>query len=203
MVLPACHSYSLGRLRAGDSDEWNSIVRRMNPMLASWCKRRVPRDEVEDVLSQVWLNAWKGLPGFQPRRTGAGIGTWLFSIAQNACIDYYRRRRMPTMKVAEIAALIPGRPDPDPLDDPDLFAGIENMTYRFAARLRWSYGLSYNEISRTMGIPRGTVASMLTKTRRRLKDHESCHLEGARVPCRGSGDRARPEHGLGARRLAS
>ncbi len=42
----------------------------------------------EDLTSQVFMKAWEGLDHFQP--TGAQFITWLYTIAHNTIIDYYR-----------------------------------------------------------------------------------------------------------------
>jgi len=49
-------------------------------------------DVAEDLTAEVFLKAWKGLKTFQPR-TEVKFSTWLFAIARNCIIDYYRTTR--------------------------------------------------------------------------------------------------------------
>src|SRR5262245_16633045 len=52
-------------------------------MLGSWT-------DAEDVLQDVSLRAWRGLPRFEAR---ASARAWLYQIATNACLTALRRRR--------------------------------------------------------------------------------------------------------------
>ncbi len=53
-------------------------------------KRLVPRVElVEDVMQEILLAAWQGLPKF---RGDASLRSWILGIARHKIDDYYRRR---------------------------------------------------------------------------------------------------------------
>ncbi|OGB75087.1 hypothetical protein A2810_01770 [candidate division Kazan bacterium RIFCSPHIGHO2_01_FULL_49_10] len=49
-------------------------------------------DVAEDLTAEVFLKAWKGLKTYQPRAE-VKFSTWLFAIARNAVVDYYRTTR--------------------------------------------------------------------------------------------------------------
>lgn len=53
---------------------------------------RQQREDAEDLVQQVFMNAWQGLKRYRSQR--AGFRTWLYRIARNAVIDYYRRSRV-------------------------------------------------------------------------------------------------------------
>lgn len=44
--------------------------------------------EAEDLTEQVFLNAWEALPGY--KHMGNPFTSWLYRIAHNAVVDYYR-----------------------------------------------------------------------------------------------------------------
>lgn len=48
------------------------------------------RAEAEDVTQEVFLRAWKALPGWEPR---AKFSTWLHRVALNLCYDRLRKKR--------------------------------------------------------------------------------------------------------------
>ena len=52
------------------------------------------RDEsvADDITAEVFLKVWKAIKTFKPK-TDAKFSTWLFAIARNAVIDYYRTTR--------------------------------------------------------------------------------------------------------------
>src|SRR4029453_17221905 len=47
-------------------------------------------DDADDVVQETFLRAWQGRASFEGR---AQVGTWLYRIATNACLDIVRRRR--------------------------------------------------------------------------------------------------------------
>lgn len=49
------------------------------------------REEAEDLTHQVFLNAWKNIKNFEGQ--GIEFSSWLFRIARNKIIDYYRLKR--------------------------------------------------------------------------------------------------------------
>ena len=52
------------------------------------------RDEssADDITAEVFLKVWKGIKTFKPK-ADTKFSTWLFAIARNAVIDYYRTTR--------------------------------------------------------------------------------------------------------------
>lgn len=47
--------------------------------------------DAEDLTEQVFLQAWKALPEYEPR--SARFSSWLYRIAHNVIVDYYRSHR--------------------------------------------------------------------------------------------------------------
>ncbi len=63
--------------------------------------------EAEDVTQETMLRLWKIAPDWQADR--AALGTWLYRVASNLCIDRLRRRReLGSDAVPEIADEAPG-----------------------------------------------------------------------------------------------
>lgn len=57
------------------------------------------RQDAEDLTQQVFVNAWQHLEGFEFR--GFPFSSWLYRIASNAVIDYYRTSR-PSMDIEKV-----------------------------------------------------------------------------------------------------
>src|SRR5439155_10717156 len=55
--------------------------------------------DAEDLTEQVFLKAWEAIDRYQPR--GTPFTAWLYRLAHNLVIDYYRSRR-PTTPLEEI-----------------------------------------------------------------------------------------------------
>lgn len=52
------------------------------------------RDETQDLVHEVFLSAWKNIDDFDQR--GFPFSSWLYRIARNKVIDYYRTRKPST-----------------------------------------------------------------------------------------------------------
>lgn len=63
-------------------------------------------DVADDITAEVFLKVWKAIKTFKPK-TDAKFSTWLFAIARNAVIDYYRttKQTVPYDSLPEIVDL--------------------------------------------------------------------------------------------------
>lgn len=74
----------------GDRDAFNPLVRKYHRNIYTHIHRRVKDVEVAKDLSQeVWLRAYRGIGGF---RRESGFSSWVYRIAENVCIDYFRKQ---------------------------------------------------------------------------------------------------------------
>lgn len=70
---------------------FNLIVRKHTPALYRLIRRMViDSNDTDDVLQNVFIKAWRGLPAF---REDASLGTWLYRIASNESITFINRKR--------------------------------------------------------------------------------------------------------------
>ena len=93
---------AIGRVLGGDVDAFGSIMDRYAEHVSRIAGRRVPRQDVEEVVQDIFVRAYLSLPAY------AGKGDfkwWLSKIAVRACIDYwrerYRRRERPLSSLTE------------------------------------------------------------------------------------------------------
>lgn len=130
------------------------------------------RQDADDILQEVFASVWRSRRTYDPSR--GTPATWLHRITVNAC---HRRRRT-------------GRPTL-PLEDSDLAdtkAGPEERLekrmehdrlleamgtlgskHRIVLVLRYFNDLSYEEISRVVGVPLGTVKSRINTALKMLR----------------------------------
>ena len=87
------------RCRAGDVDAFAALYREQAPRLFALTRRMGgSAEEGEDLLQEVFLQAYRKLDSF---KGDASIGTWLYRLALNHCLDYVRGRRARMDKVTE------------------------------------------------------------------------------------------------------
>ncbi len=83
----------LAEARQDDSAAWERLVRLYAPLVASWCNRwGVARQDVGDVLQEVFSAVASHLDRFQRDRPADTFRGWLFTIARNKVRDHFRRR---------------------------------------------------------------------------------------------------------------
>ena len=85
------------RVRAGDNGAFNELYRMFAPMVHGIVLARVRRTEVDDIVQEVFLSAFKNLHSL---REAAAVGAWLAMIARNRAAEFYRRER-PTEELSE------------------------------------------------------------------------------------------------------
>ncbi|MBS1794773.1 MAG: sigma-70 family RNA polymerase sigma factor [Acidobacteria bacterium] len=85
------------RVTAGDAEAFGELYRAYAPMVHGIVLARVNRDDVDDLVQDVFLSAYRKLSSL---RDPAAVGAWLAMIARNCAAEYYRRKR-PTEELPE------------------------------------------------------------------------------------------------------
>jgi RNA polymerase sigma-70 factor (ECF subfamily) len=130
------------------------------------------RTEAQDLVQQVYLQAWKAFDRFEP---GTNCRAWLFKILINE-VHHYRRSWFNTKTVPEgelsLEETLASEPAiPEHLQDEDVLAALDGLHREFREVILLSDGqeFSYREIAEIVGVPPGTVMSRLSRGRRQLR----------------------------------
>ena len=78
------------RISAGDEDAFGELYRKYAPMAHGIVLSRVPRNDVDDIVQEVFISAYKNLDTL---RNKDAVGAWLAMIARNKATEYYRRAK--------------------------------------------------------------------------------------------------------------
>jgi RNA polymerase sigma-70 factor (ECF subfamily) len=157
----------LERARRGDADAFMQLIApfdRDHRALAYGILGDPHR--MEDALQEAYLKAYRGLSRFDGR---AAIGTWLYRIVYNACLDELRRGgrvvQLPLESVSHLAS--PAEPAPAAALRDDVVTALRSLPaeLRAVVVLVYAHGLDYEAVSEIVGIPVGTVASRLHRAR--------------------------------------
>ena len=131
------------------------------------------REQAEEVLQEVYFQAWKSFHRFEP---GTNCRGWLFGILFN-CIHHHRRKwfRFPLLKPSEDfleANLMYTPPIPDSLTDGEILAALDRVPddYRAVVLLVDVEEFAYKEVAGILSVPIGTVMSRLSRGRKLLRD---------------------------------
>jgi RNA polymerase sigma-70 factor, ECF subfamily len=129
-------------------------------------------DEGEDLLQEIFLQAHRKLASF---KGDAALGTWLYRMAVNHCLDFVRSRQAKMSKVtdtldADTAAQPTARRE-TPIAKIDLERALEQLPAgcREAFVLHDVEGYDHREVAEMLGIAEGTSKSQVFKARMKLR----------------------------------
>jgi RNA polymerase sigma-70 factor, ECF subfamily len=158
---------------AGDPRAFSELIRRHDERLRSLASKLLggDRERMDDALQEAYVQAYRSLGRF---RADAEVGTWLYRIVSNACIDELRRSRR--------------RPEPVDLavwDRPSGRTGLEGAAaaadqvlralaalpedQRVTVVLVDGEGFDHAEAAEVLGVAPGTVASRLSRARATMR----------------------------------
>ena len=81
----------VARYAAGDQSAARALTERHAPRVFALARRMLRETaEAEDVTQEAMLRLWRIAPAWEDR---AAVGTWLYRVASNLCIDRMRKRR--------------------------------------------------------------------------------------------------------------
>lgn len=168
------------RAQSGDKGAFDQLVAKYQRKLSRLLARFI-RDpaEVEDVAQEAFIKAYRALPSF---RGDSAFYTWLYRIGINTAKNYLvaQGRRAPTSTEydSEEAESFDGGEQLRDINTPESLllskqigetvnAAMEGLPeeLRTAIMLRELEGMSYEEISRIMNCPIGTVRSRIFRAR--------------------------------------
>jgi len=164
------------RCRRGDPDAFEELYRAHAGRLYALIFRMAGSvQEAEDLLQDVFLNAHRKLGSFRGDST---LGTWLYRMAVNQCLDFLRGRQA---KMARTT----GSLDEEGADEPiaaapqvptavsriDLERAIAQLPVgcRAAFVLHDVEGFEHHEVASMLGVSVGTSKSQVHKARMKLR----------------------------------
>lgn len=181
----------------GRRDAWDAFLKRYWPkirQMVTWNRWGVANSHFEDMAQEVFMRLFDSLRYFDFR---SRLDTFVLAVVLNTCSSYARHERLRTAhdggsKNIERTELFEPLADlqfdelrEDLKNDVLRCVGRLNPFYRQVVELRFYGQLSYEEISKELDIPTGTVSSTLYRAlielRSLLKDYQG-REEGQPVP---------------------
>jgi RNA polymerase sigma-70 factor, ECF subfamily len=167
------------KAQQGDMDAFESLVRKYQQRVYALCRRLTgAHQSADDLAQETFIKAYYALGRFDAQWP---LYPWLRRIALNSGLNYLkaRKRERPLLEGA-----VGGRRTPmsAPAASPEEQLERAEFEVRFERALaslpadqrsvfvlRFHESMSYEEISRTLGLPIGTVMSRLNRARQKLK----------------------------------
>jgi len=164
---------------------WAEFVKRFSPLITlsikkAFFKYSMPRnfseEEIKDIRQNILVSLWGGnkLTSIKQRET---INFWLAIIARNSVINYLKSNRQETLIYDEkFFEKLPSKassenaPETRDLDDKikELFEFLSPRE-KIMFKLYFEKELKLKDISNMLKIPIGTVSSVITRMRKKIK----------------------------------
>ena len=173
---PAADLELAQRCGRGDPDAFEQLYRAHAGRLYTLIVRMVTSAETaEDLLQEVFLNAHRKVSSF---RGDSSLGTWLYRMAVNHCLDYLRGRQG---KMARTTDSIDDEGMAEPAAAAPLVASsisrldLERAIAQLPDGCRTAFvlhdveGFEHHEIAKLLGISEGTSKSQVHKARMKLR----------------------------------
>jgi RNA polymerase sigma-70 factor (ECF subfamily) len=164
------------RIRAGDGGAFEELYRQHATRLYNLAYRMAggPAD-ADDLLQDIFLLVYRKLASF---RGESSLGTWLYRLAMNHCLDVLRSRQarmgqqtdsLDEEGAVEVAAARPL----GAVNRMDLERAIETLppACRAAFLLHDVEGFGHGEVASILGISEGTSKSQVHKARLRIRQY--------------------------------
>ena len=153
-------------------DDFLSMVREHDRALRALAFRLLgDRHLMDDALQEAYLKAFRSQSSF---RAESSVGTWLYRITYNVCLDLLRssaRRPAEPLESAYAVASTGRNPADVATDRTDLAAALATLPaeQRAAVLLVDAEGLDYASAAEVLGVTPGTVGSRVSRGRAALR----------------------------------
>jgi len=175
--------------KQGHDAAFRELVRRYERPVFSLLYRMVrDRALAEDLAQETFIKVLNGIKSYRPEFK---FSSWIFKIANNAAIDYLRRKSIDTLSLdgaphaetpeqMRATSLQLGDRAESPLDEVEnreLGTAIERAIgrlrpeYKSCILLRHVEGYSYEEIAEALDLPLGTVKTYIHRARNELRGY--------------------------------
>ncbi len=136
-------------------------------------------EDASDASQEVFVKIYRYINSF---RFDSSLSTWIYRITKNVCYDFLRKKKVATVSLDNDSDDSPKPEITDNSNSPETIADAHDLqalvqsalkeldeNSRFVITLYDIEGLSYDEISRILKLPLGTVKSRLNRAREKLK----------------------------------
>ncbi|MDR2586051.1 MAG: sigma-70 family RNA polymerase sigma factor [Prevotellaceae bacterium] len=139
--------------------EYNRIIYKVTSFYAD------QNTTIDDLFQEVVLNLWKAFPNY---RKESLVSTWIYRIALNTCVSYFRKNIRRPKCVAITPEIKVYAEDNEPITT--LYACIDQLgKLERALILLWLEDRPHKEISDIMGITVTNVSTKINRIKEKIK----------------------------------
>jgi RNA polymerase sigma-70 factor (ECF subfamily) len=147
---------------------FDAVLKKHKQLIMKVCYMYATDDEMfKDLYQEVVINMWQGIEKF---RGDAQTSTWIYRVAMNTCVTYFRKNSKHGGTVSlENACEIASEDSTKPADLRAMYQLISQLTpLEKVIIMMWLDENGYDEISAATGLSRANVASKLSRIKLKL-----------------------------------
>ena len=158
----------LVRCQAGDEAAFAELVGRYAPRLRYFLRRMLDGGDADDVLQEVWLDVFRGLPHL---RDAGAFPAWLYRLARDRVMRGLRRKRAAQVPLLDVDVPEEAEEGFTAEDAERIHEALDRLPaeQREVLVLRFLEGMAYDDIARVIDTPVGTVRSRLHYAKQALR----------------------------------
>ncbi len=169
--------YIIKKIQNGDKDLYAVIIDRYNDKISRHVSRMLGAgDDATYIVQDVFIKTYINIQSFDTERK---FNSWIYRIAHNECINFYKKKKPIYMSMFEFDTILPhysNIKDPVTLsmekEDKEKIAKVLSeldVKYREVIVLYYFEDLDYKEISLALSIPVSTVGVRILRARKILE----------------------------------
>ena len=179
------------RTQHGDTEAFNPLVRKYQHRIYTHILGRIKNAETaKDLTQETWIKAFRAIKTF---RGNASFYSWLYRIAENVCIDHYRKQ-----KASHAIEVIHGIDEcritethPCPSEDIErqelrqqLREAVKHLTptHKHVFLLHYVHEIPVKVIATLLKRSEGTIKTHLRNARLQLQEYLTPYLENRPIP---------------------
>jgi len=163
-------------VQEGNSEVYGEIVKRYEKQIYRYIKRLTNQeyDTVEDLTQDTFISGYENIMSFDVDQK---FSSWLYRVAHNKCIDFFRKKRVKTTTTEEKEELIESNDklieelEIEKEKNLKVNMAIESLElkYREVILLYYFEDKSYEDISDILHIQTSNVGVILNRAKEKLK----------------------------------
>jgi RNA polymerase sigma-70 factor (ECF subfamily) len=177
---------------ATDDDAWLQFVAIYEPVVYRIARRKGLQDaDARDLVQHVMASVSRSIDRWQPDSDRASFRTWLYRVANNAIVDFVRKKKPDDGQggTSILQALLV-QPDHDAIAETEWETAHRREVFRWAARriikeftdstwaafaLTTIEGMSPADAAERLGMTVGSIYTARSRVMRRLRDEVQCY----------------------------
>lgn len=162
-----------------DKDKMNELLKKLQPEIFRIVSFRVSNPEdAKDITQEALIRVFQHIQDFYKSSPKASVHTWVYQIAKNLCIDYYRRKKNKNNTPIDTVLFLKSKDDvEDHVNNIEfnekLHQALTHLPsfHRTVFIMKYIDDLSIKEIANQLNIPINTVKSYIHRAKKSLQPH--------------------------------